>query len=1027
MAGRALGALGGSIIDASLSNRRGATRINEGPRLADLDVQASQEGAPIPKAFGRVRLAGQIIWATRLEEELSVEREGGSGGGKSGRRRAPAAETRTYRYYANIAVGLCEGPITRIARVWADGKPLDLTEVAMRVHRGSADQAPDAFLEARQGGPVPAYRGTAYVVFERLPLARFGNRIPQLAFEVVRAVGTLEPKVTAVTIIPGSSEFAYDPREVRGQAGPGASTYENRHDLAAATDWTASIDELQDLCPNLARAALVTAWFGTDLAAGACEVVPGVEVAEKTTLGDVWTVGGIARADAHVVSRIDGRPAYGGTPSDGSVRRAIADLNARGLKVTFYPFLLMDVAPGNVLADPYGGTAQPPYPWRGRITCAPAPGRPGSPDRSATAAAEVDAFFGEAKASDFTVSGETVAYAGPPERSWRRMVLHYAHLAKLAGGVDAFLVGSELRGLTFVRDGEGYPAVRQLIALAAEVRAILGPATKISYAADWSEYSGHRPDDGSGDRAFHLDPFWSDANCDLVGIDNYMPLTDWRGTDAEADAAWGSPHADAYIAANVAGGEGHDWYYASASDRDAQVRTPITDGAYGKPWVWRVKDLASWWSCPHVDRVGGVETAATGWVPGSKPIWFTELGVPAVDKGGNQPNVFFDPKSSESALPYHSSGARDDGLQRRSLEAVLDYWRSADETRNPVSGGVRMLDPDAIHLWTWDARPFPTYPLAEDVWGDGPAYARGHWLTGRLGQAPARELIASVLRGFGIEGFDVSEVDGTIDGYVVDRPMTARDALEPLMLALGIEAFERGQRIVFRSQRRRAALPAAEFVDDGETPLVETTRAQEAEIAATVGLTFSDLMRDHARAHVGAMRSACASSHEALAELPIVSQADIVAPLAESWLHDLWVGRDTFAFGLPPSALALEPGDLVTLDREGEGAQGGAVVKVEDVRRGASLRVEARRFDLSVQAAGGLTRPAPPARPKLPTPIGAPHARLLQLPRLDDTLSDTALYAAAYQSPWPGAVSVWRETGASVLLRRRSSRRPRWA
>lgn len=35
-----------------------------------------------------------------------------------------------------------------------------------------------------------------------------------------------------------------------------------------------------------------------------------------------------------------------------------------------------------------------------------------------------------------------------------------------------------------------------------------------------------------------------------------------------------------------------------------------------------------------------------------------EIGCPAVDKGVNQPNVFFDPKSSELALPYFSRGFR---------------------------------------------------------------------------------------------------------------------------------------------------------------------------------------------------------------------------------------------------------------------------------------------------------------------------------------------------------------------------------
>jgi hypothetical protein len=73
-------------------------------------------------------------------------------------------------------------------------------------------------------------------------------------------------------------------------------------------------------------------------------------------------------------------------------------------------------------------------------------------------------------------------------------------------------------------------------ALAADVKAILGPGTKVGYASDWSEYFGHQPGDGTGDVFFHLDPLWSDANIDFIGIDNYMPLSDWRDGFDHADA-----------------------------------------------------------------------------------------------------------------------------------------------------------------------------------------------------------------------------------------------------------------------------------------------------------------------------------------------------------------------------------------------------------------------------------------------------------------------------------------------------------
>ena len=57
-----------------------------------------------------------------------------------------------------------------------------------------------------------------------------------------------------------------------------------------------------------------------------------------------------------------------------------------------------------------------------------------------------------------------------------------------------------------------------------------------------------------------------------------------------------------YLAENVYGGEGFDWYYTDNSARTAQNRTPITDGL-GKPWTFRVKDIKSWWSSAHYERV----------------------------------------------------------------------------------------------------------------------------------------------------------------------------------------------------------------------------------------------------------------------------------------------------------------------------------------------------------------------------------------------------------------------------------------
>ncbi|WP_201160074.1 baseplate multidomain protein megatron, partial [Rhodoplanes elegans] len=918
---------------------------------------------------------------------------GASGGGGT-----TTTTTTTYSYYANFAVGLCEGLIGRVGRVWADGEVLDLGTVTMRVHRGDEGQPADPLIVARQGGAgTPAYRGLAYVVFERLPLAPYGNRIPQLAFELMRPVGALERMVRAVTLIPGTTEFGYAPSTVVQLLGPGRTGAENRHVPVAGADVEAALDDLQATCPNLSEVAVVVAWFGTDLRAASCEIRPGVDSAVKQTHPLVWSVAGVDRASAHLVSLVAGRPAYGGTPSDDAVRDLIAALKVRGLKVTLYPFVMMDVPAGSGRPDPWtGASSQPAYPWRGRITCDPAPGRPGSPDGTSAAQGQIDAFFG---------TGDPNAWR------YRRMVLHYASLAAAAGGVDGFLIGSELIGLTRVRSASGvYPAVNALVALAADVKAMLGAGTAVTYGADWTEYGAHVVDAAATEVRFPLDPLWASPAIDAIGIDYYAPLADWRDTAGHLDRAVADDiHDRAYLAANLRRGEAFDWYYASATDRTAQARSPITDGL-GEPWMFRQKDLWSFWSNPHHERVGGVRLpTATAWVPKSKPIRLTEVGCPAVDKGANQPSVFPDPKSSESGLPWFSTGRRDDLIQRRHLEAVLttfDPIHGATTVGNPISPvyGGRMVDPATVTLWTWDARPWPQFPAAADVWSDGPNWETGHWLTGRLGGCPLDGLLHTMFADAEVTGCDPRRLGDGPAGFVIDRPMMPRAAIEPLAATFAFDAVADGPTLVFRP---RGGPPVVELGEDDlvqpeEGAATRLVRAQETELPAAVALGFSDVDADYRRAAVPSRRLVGGARRLLQADLAAVMDRAEAERRAEIRLQDLWASRETATFALPPSRLALLPGDVIGLTIAGRRR----LFEIREIVDAQSRTVTAQSIDPEVFALPLASRA--PAAPVLPDAVGPAAVVALDLPSLPGDPDTVLARIAVSASPWPGALAVWR-------------------
>ncbi|HEY7798215.1 MAG TPA: glycoside hydrolase TIM-barrel-like domain-containing protein, partial [Hyphomonadaceae bacterium] len=769
--GEALGSLAGAWIDSSL-----APPV-EGPRVKEFHLTESREGAGMPVVYGRVRVGGQLIWAAEFKERRDVE------GGKGGPRVAE------YSYSLSFAVALCEGEIAHVSRCWANGEPFDLSKVTWRLYKGTDDQSPDPLIEAIEG-EAPGYRGVAYIVFEDMPVDQFGARMPQLSFEVVRPAGgaqdRLESVARAVNMIPGSGEFALSTDIVRRKIGPGRERAENLHGPEAISDFEASLNQLEAELPNLLRVNLVVAWFGSDLRCGECEIRPGVEVETKVTKPHAWSVAGVERGDAYLVSSTGGRPNYGGTPSDKSVRQAITALKARGYHVTLYPFLLMDIPAGNGLPDPHGGAEQAAFPWRGRITTV-----------AGDASAQVDGFFEE----------------------YRPFILHYAQLAE-EEEADGILIGSELAGLTRVHDGGVCPAVEALRSLAADVRDIVGSGVEISYAADWTEYGAHVAGD---DVSFPLDALWADAAIDYVGLDWYPPMADWRDGDDHADATFRDGRAIAYLAANVAGGEAFDWRYGDGAGRAAQERLPITDGAYGEPWIFRQKDVAGWWGNEHHPRTGGVRSATpTGWVAGMKPVRFVEMGAPAVDKGANQPNVFYDPKSAESALPHFSDGSRDDLMQRRAIEAFHAHW--ANDASNPLSTAYegRMVPADGIAMWAWDARPFPAFPGRDDIWGDAENWRLGHWLNGRVGLAMLPDVVADVCGRAGV-ACDVSELCGIVSGYHFDGPKSARSVLEPLMLVHGVDATERDGKVVFRMRGGDVAeIDAGRLVEEGARALQTT-------------------------------------------------------------------------------------------------------------------------------------------------------------------------------------------------------------
>lgn len=979
----------GSFIDSRLfaSNSNVA---QTGPRISQLQTTVATEGVAINKIYGRARCGGNVIWASRFEEQVvtttSTSGGGGKGGGLGGGGGSVTQTTTTYNYFLSFAVAFCEGnERTQLGRVWADGKLLDLSAITTRFYPGSKTQSPDSYIQSIEGSAnVPAFRNVAYLVFEQLLIQDFGNRMPQITAEIIKPIISTDPNklenaVKAINLIPSAGEFVYGTQPYVVDDGHGNSKSENVHREKNRADLLVALDNLQAELPNVTHVNLVVAWFGSDLRAGNSTIRPKVEVSAKSVFPSDWLVNGINRAGAPQVTQDGmGRPIFGGTPSDDTIVQALTEIKSRGMTVSFYPFILMDIPSGNGLTDPYGGSEQAHYPWRGLITISPAIGQGSTPDKTATAGTQITSFFGSVTTGNFSISGTTVNYTGSSsDWGYRRMVLHYANLVKAAGiagsfTVDYFYIGTELRGITTPRSSASvFPGVDKLVTLAGDVSTVFGAmTTKVSYAADWSEYHSYRPADGSNDVYFNMDSLWSNSNIDYVAIDNYIPISDWRdGTNhLDYDAVNGPTkiYDKTYLTSQIEGGEYYDYFYANQAARNSQTRTAITDVTYSKPWVFRQKDIRNWWTNTHKNRPAGVESGSTtGWAAQSKPIFFSEFGCPAVDKGTNEPNVFVDPKSSESAVPFYSNGRRDDLIQRTYYEVMVPYWRD----NSPTSGVYSdlMIKPDNMYAWTWDARPYPVFPLRTDVWSDGTNYAFGHWLNGRVGASTLSELVKEICGFVGFTDADINVDDLTgnnaiVQGYTISSLMSPRDMLTPLMQAFLFDGFESGGLLTFKLRTDTVfdAYDNSGFVsDDTQNPGgYNITRAKETDLPRASQVTFIDEANFYQPGSATGMRQVGSSENIVNVQFPIVMTQSYARALADIIIQENCQGRETIAINLPLNASKYDPGDGLDLtinNRE-------MFMKITKITRGTYLKVEAAAVEPSIYDAldfsgrGGTTQ-----------------------------------------------------------------------
>jgi hypothetical protein len=201
----------GSFIASELLRPKPQIENARPKDLGEFDFPTATEGRKIPLVWGTVQLKGpNVIWYGDLEARAIKEKI------KTG---IFSSETiiKGYNYLVGMQMALCRGPVDAITRIWigdklltanrfdAEGEALALDfpdffggdDVGgnggivgtVRAYLGTETQAANSYLSAFQS-PQPAYRGTAYVVYEKGTIGN-STSIKPWKFEVERIANPL--------------------------------------------------------------------------------------------------------------------------------------------------------------------------------------------------------------------------------------------------------------------------------------------------------------------------------------------------------------------------------------------------------------------------------------------------------------------------------------------------------------------------------------------------------------------------------------------------------------------------------------------------------------------------------------------------------------------------------------------------------------------------------------------------------------------------------------------------------------------
>ena len=137
----------------------GHNTVTRADKISNFQVNTAEYGSPVMELLGTTRISGNVIYYDDFTAHEHRETQRTGKGGKS------TSTNITYTYTVAVILGLCEGPVTGIGKVWKDKEIYDYPDdnIQLTLFSGTQNQQPWSYVVGKHPEKALAYEGLAYM------------------------------------------------------------------------------------------------------------------------------------------------------------------------------------------------------------------------------------------------------------------------------------------------------------------------------------------------------------------------------------------------------------------------------------------------------------------------------------------------------------------------------------------------------------------------------------------------------------------------------------------------------------------------------------------------------------------------------------------------------------------------------------------------------------------------------------------------------------------------------------------------